>query len=655
MSEKKRKRNLAPAIFLIITILMTMLLWFDWAWSEEETYISIRHPNTTRYPTVSFLLSLADGEATHLPLLSDKDCLLYENGKTISGISIEPVLKKQEPMAVVLVIDTSGSMKGKPLDDAKAAAKNFLQLMQTEDEVAIVAFGSKPQTLSNPTTDKNALGAGIDTLAAQGETALYDAIVSGFDVLSQTARTNKNLIVISDGKDTVSANSMDVVSNRAKELNIPIFGVGLQSPEFDSAALQSICLNSGGELLLTPDSGALSSLFSRLAKYLHNQYRITYKSGRSSAKQLRINLAVKVSGRFAHAQTVLPNPNPLSKPSAGQPRKSPGKLPRYVEPSYLLLGAIPLSFLTVSLLVFAVLSTFFTRNESVREQLKFYDTVWQKSHRRPAIDSLADSRLKDNILKVVDFFARPGGFTDLIQLKLEQAGLPLRPLEVIFFHFMFTLTLGILGSIFAKGAGLILMVATGAALPILVLSVIIERRRALFHEQLPDTLTMIAGSLKAGYSFMQAISAAVDESSPPMSSELGRVLAEARLGLPLEEALEKMAQRVQEQNFTWTVMAINIQREVGGNLAELMEVLAETIRDRDRVGRQIKILTAEGKLSAIILVVLPFVEALILFRLAPGQMSLLVTTQAGLVILSLGLTFLLLGGIWLKRIVTIEV
>ncbi len=116
-----------------------------------------------------------------------------------------------------------------------------------------------------------------------------------------------------------------------------------------------------------------------------------------------------------------------------------------------------------------------------------------------------------------------------------------------------------------------------------------------------------------------------------------------------------MAERMQETNFSWIVIAINIQREVGGNLAEVLEILADTIRERDRVSRQIKVLTAEGRLSAIILVILPFFLATILTYLNPAYMSTLITTKSGLLLVSLSSVLMIIGSFWLKKIVTIEV
>jgi len=165
----------------------------------------------------------------------------------------------------------------------------------------------------------------------------------------------------------------------------------------------------------------------------------------------------------------------------------------------------------------------------------------------------------------------------------------------------------------------------------------------------------MAGSLRAGYSLLQAVTAVVDESRPPISTEFRRVLAEARLGLPLEEALEKMAERVGSESFSWTVMAINIQREVGGNLAEVLDILADTLRDRERVRGQIKTLTAEGRLSAAILIILPFALTLMLLVVNPVYMSLLFTHPVGWMMIILTVIFMTVGIIWVKGVVAIEV
>lgn len=246
-------------------------------------------------------------------------------------------------------------------------------------------------------------------------------------------------------------------------------------------------------------------------------------------------------------------------------------------------------------------------------------------------------------------------FAANLQALIDRAGVPLRASEFIFFHVIGFLVSVIAGYAIMGPAGVLLLAIVAAAFPILSLKYLKRKRENRFHELLPDTLSLVAGALKAGYSFLQAVDMTVKETSPPMSAEFKKVLAEARLGLPLESALDNMAKRVESDNFDWTVMAIKIQREVGGNLAEILEILADTVRERDRVSRQIKVLTAEGRMSAIVLFVLPFAVGILLWILNPKYLSLLFTHSTGLAMLGIAFFMLAIGGMWLKKVVTIEV
>lgn len=248
------------------------------------------------------------------------------------------------------------------------------------------------------------------------------------------------------------------------------------------------------------------------------------------------------------------------------------------------------------------------------------------------------------------------GLVDVLQTKLDQAGLPLRAGELIFFHMAGLVAAGLVAMFVTQSvAATVLLVALGAAAPFLAVAQARRRRAARFHDQLPDTLTLIGGALKAGYSFLQAVDMVVAETLPPMSDEFKRVITESQLGLPVEQALEHMAERVDSINFRWTVMAIKVQREVGGNLAEVLDILANTIRERDAVGRQIRALTAEGRLSAIILYVLPFAVATLLYAMNPTYLSVLFTSSTGILMIVFAAIMLVVGGVWLKKVVSIEV
>jgi tight adherence protein B len=247
------------------------------------------------------------------------------------------------------------------------------------------------------------------------------------------------------------------------------------------------------------------------------------------------------------------------------------------------------------------------------------------------------------------------GFGEFFQLRLDRAGLSLLPSEFITLHVLSVIMVSFGTYFIFKNIPLTLLAIVGmTTAPFFLLSQQARSRIRNFHNQLPDALQILASSLRAGYSLNQALTVVVDEMGPPISSEFKRVLTEIRIGLPARDALDNLARRISSEYMSWTTMAINIQREVGGNLAEVLETISDTIRDRDRVLRQIKALTAEGKISAYILIGLPVALALILLLLNPDYISLLFTTALGKVMLAGAVVLMIIGIIWMKRIVTIE-
>ena len=149
----------------------------------------------------------------------------------------------------------------------------------------------------------------------------------------------------------------------------------------------------------------------------------------------------------------------------------------------------------------------------------------------------------------------------------------------------------------------------------------VERRRRAFENQLPDALGLIASSLSAGHTFLRAIQMMCEESEPPLSEEFARVVSETRLGDPVVDALDRMAQRLQIRDLQWVVQAIRIQQSVGGKLADLLHTLADFIRAREEVRREVKVLTAEGRMSAWVLTALPIVLVVAIQVLDPGYLK----------------------------------
>jgi tight adherence protein B len=251
--------------------------------------------------------------------------------------------------------------------------------------------------------------------------------------------------------------------------------------------------------------------------------------------------------------------------------------------------------------------------------------------------------------------ARDRGVLQRVEGMLDRADLPIQASEGLFFYLVaivvFSVLALLLGGLFTFLVVLILTVLVPPA----ALSFMAGQRQRKFTSQLPDMLTLLAGTLRAGYSLLQGVEAVAQEVEDPMGRELRRVLAEARLGRPLEDALEDAADRMQSGDFEWAVMAIRIQREVGGNLAELLDTVADTMIQRERLRREVRALTAEGRISAIILGLLPVGLGLVMWGMNPDYMRPLFHDGFGQALLIGAGLLAVVGFYWMKKTIEIEV
>jgi tight adherence protein B len=238
-----------------------------------------------------------------------------------------------------------------------------------------------------------------------------------------------------------------------------------------------------------------------------------------------------------------------------------------------------------------------------------------------------------------------------IDAALEQAGVSIRAGEAVAAALIVSIATAMVGWYLGGWLLGVIAAATPLLIGVLVVRYRISRRRGQFAEQLGDTLLMLATSLRAGYGLVQAIDAVAREASAPTSEELSRVVVETRLDRDPSLALADVAARMQSKDFDWVVQAISIHRQSGGDLAELLDHVGETIRGRVRVERQVKALSAEGKMSGIVLVILPFVMALLITTANPDYLRPLWAQGAGRVMLAGALALLLAGGLWIRRIV----
>lgn len=181
-----------------------------------------------------------------------------------------------------------------------------------------------------------------------------------------------------------------------------------------------------------------------------------------------------------------------------------------------------------------------------------------------------------------------------------------------------------------------------------------DRRRSRFADQIDDVVTLLASNMRAGHSLQQALSYVAREVEEPAAGELARVVNQARVGRDVTLALTETAERMESDDFRWIGQAIAIHRQVGGNLAEVLDTVGETVRERGQIRRQVKSLAAEGKLSAIILMVLPFGMAGMLTLVNPEYIGVLLQSPLGWAMIAGGFILLTLGGLWLRKVIEVK-
>jgi len=243
-----------------------------------------------------------------------------------------------------------------------------------------------------------------------------------------------------------------------------------------------------------------------------------------------------------------------------------------------------------------------------------------------------------------------------IENKLIQAHLPLKPEEYIAVNIIILLTSGLIFMIFTES------ITASAALALIAASApgiyVNSRKRSIINkieQQLPDTLALISNTLKSGYSFLQAVDAAGRELPPPVSLEFQHILREINLGVSTEKALESLVKRVQSQDLELIIMAVLIQRQTGGNLSEILDNISETIRSRIKIKGEIKILTAQGRISGLIISLLPLALVILLNMINPSYISVLFKHQLGWAMLAMAVLMQGIGIYLIRRIIRIEV
>jgi len=608
----------------------------------------VRNVDTSRYPEVRLEVNVP-GVAPDL-----KSFHLRENGKVVdeANLTVRPLAQTSRPVGTVLVIDTSGSMKTKgAIDQAKAAAHQFIAGRGPNEWVAVVSFSSAPVVRSNFTQDTAALSRAIDGLEPVGETALWDGLITAAHLYDQRTDLQPNMVLLSDGADSISSGSRSQAVSALASAHTAVYAIGIASAEFDPAVLSALVGSAGGSASTTGNPADLTAQFAKVRSAIENQYEVAYRSG-ASGDALTIDLTV--GSTSTQVQTRTGTVGTVATPTA------------VATPKGLLSGAggkgllFLLAGLTAGMVAFGAITIFTRREATLDDRLGAYGGMAAGPvadvPNGPSNASFVESGLVRRAVSLTSKMAERGGLLVKVERLLEQANLPLRPAEALFFYGAGVALVGavVVASAPTLAVGLIFAVLV-AIVPIVLLRQLRKKRIKAFEAQLPDTLNLLSGSLRAGYSFLQGLEAVAQETSDPMARELRRVLAEARLGRPLEDALADVAVRMESRDFDWSVLAIRIQREVGGNLAELLQTVAETMVERSRLRGEVKALTAEGRISGIIMGLLPIGLGLFMFTASPDYIDDLFSSATGWAMVVGSVVMAIAGFGWIQKIIKIEV
>jgi tight adherence protein B len=659
MSGRRWARVLG-ALFIALALTGTTVVG---AWAEGEG--NIDHAET-KEGVLRVLYSVPELEEGVEPDLSTLQVTV--NGtqlKAEAELAADVDASEQVRRTTILAIDTSRSMRGERFEQAQEAAKAFLEGAPTDLYVGIVGFAGSVDVLQRPTLDREAAAAVLDGLTLTLQTRLYEGVIAATKAAgSQGQRT---LLVLSDGRDTTETDLQEVIDTIAgAKVRVDVVALGDEATQAN-APLEAMASQGNGEVIAAADPDALTALFEREAAELSRQMLVTAPlpdefSDVEGSVAVSVDAGGETYSDSAFVSFGVIDDKPSEQEVAG---------PRTVEVPSLLtstnallagLGALGVGLLVVLLGAFGVLGR--RDKGSVEDQIAAYTRAG--SGRRagagargmgPGAPSSSRSVTQSAVGMAEKALEGNSALESKLGGKLESAGISLKPAEWLLTHSGIAFGAALFGFLLSGGGivlALVLLLA-GAVLPWMYLGIRKSRRQKAFNSQLAETLQLISGSLSAGLSLSQSLDTVVREGSEPITSEFRRALVEARLGIPVEDTLDNVAKRMESADFEWVVMAIRIQREVGGNLAELLLKVAGTMRERDYLRRQVKTLSAEGKMSAYILGALPpgmFAYMLVANR---DYVSPLYTTPLGWFMLVSAALMMAVGAFWMSRLVKVDV
>lgn len=561
-----------------------------------------------------------------------------ENGRQVGSFAFAPLAASGLRFGAVLAVDSSLSMKGDPYLGAIAAAKQFVARKAAGQRVGLVGFNGRVTVLRKPTLDVGALSRSLlhPPALAYG-TRIFDTIDRSVAMLSADRVTTGAVVLLSDGDDVGSRTSLARAVATAKAHHIRVFTVGLRSKTFDPTTLRSIAAETGGSYAEAASAAALTPIYAALGQRLASEYLLQYRSAAAPKSHVDVRVTIEGFGNTATAYTA----------------PTPAGLPPYHQPLVTRFLLSPLSLLLLALVLAGVLGlavhALLERTRSrVVERVSEFLPAERVREAPPARRTRRAARAA-----AAAGGERARGFLAKLERDLEIANVDMSATQVAIYALGATavvfILLALVSPIFALIAFLVPFIARS------LVGRKLKKVRDDFADQLPPNLQVLASALRAGHSFSAALGIVVDNADEPSRRELRRAVTDDQLGMPMDEAIHRVSVRMANRDLEQVALLAELQRTTGGNAAEVLDTVVDTIRERADVRRLVKTLTAQGRMARWILTALPVVTGFAFFLIQPDVMRPMLEVTGGQLALVAAAFMVAFGSMIIQRIIDIEV
>jgi tight adherence protein B len=591
-----------------------------------------------RFPDRAYILGLPPGAVA-----TPGQVHVTENGTPVTELTVVPVsATKNKAFGIVLAIDTSNSMRGAPLAGALEAARAFAARKNPNQQVAVVLFNDQVTTLLPFTGDGAAIERALaSTPITRRGTRLFDGVDAALRLLQKQKIDSGAVVVLSDGADTGSQVLPAALVERAKSTHTRIFAVAFRSHAFKSGPLSDFASGTGGRYTETTSPEGLTKIYDSLGAQLAREYVIRYRSLAKANERVTVVAEIDGVSGTAIAGYETPalaiNPAPPYHPS----------LPYTFWRSGLAMLAVSLFG---GLLVGAALAVVLRpTNRSLRARMSEFVTIYLPQRGK------GGAPLPERVFVGAERSLERTRWWTRFKNEVVFAGVNVPPVQLVLWTVVATVAAMLLLYVMA---GSVLLSVVGLAIPLFVRMFIkrrVERVRSRFAEQLPDNLQVLASALRAGHSLVGALSVVVDDAPEPSRSEFRAVVADEQLGVPLDQSLTTVSERMENRDLEQVALVASLQRETGGNTAEVLDRVTETIRARFELRRLVKTLTAQGRMSRWVVSFLPVVLFLAISLLNPKYMDPLFSHTSGRILLGVCVVMIVAGSLVIRRIVNFKV